>query len=211
SVLVAGNTNTLPVVVQWDNLVVTSPEQVIYAGSITPVIDKVWIKSVARPFLNRAVDIRDQGPINRQARTGVFDIVGRSLPVAVSDVRRSPTWVLDLRAETPDEADNLDLLLASGDTLLIQAPSTGPLSVVRGGYVTVGQTARSWLTSHGPIRIIEMPCTEVAPPGPDVVGATVTWAGVVASYATWADVIAAHETWADLLELIGDPTDVIVP
>lgn len=175
---------------------------------ITPALTSVWLKSIARPFLNRAVTVVDWSDIERQSRAGIYGVKGRSLPVAVSDVRGSREWTLELRTPTPSEAASLDVVLASGDPLFVHIPVD---CEVPGGYVSVGTTSERRPATRTEVRRFLLPMTEAAAPGPDVVGATVTWQSVLNAYATWADVLAAHPTWADLLELIGDPGDVIVP
>jgi hypothetical protein len=178
-------------------------------ASITPSLGgMVWFKSLARPFLNRAAIVKDFSEITRPARAGVFEVVGRSLPVAVSDVRGSRRWNLEVLTQTAAEAADFDLLLASGDPLFIQPPAD---SDVPGGYVTVGDTSQSRPARKAVRRIFSLPCTEVVPPGPAVVGATVTWQAIINGFATWADVLAAFPTWADVLEYVADPEDVIVP
>ncbi|MGW3619489.1 carbohydrate binding domain-containing protein [Micromonospora arida] len=179
-----------------------------FSGSITPTLDGVWIKSVARPFLNRQVTVVDHTAVERRGRAGVFDVVGRSFPVSVSDVRGSRRWELEVMTETRDEAEDFDLLLASGDVLLIHVPAA---SDVPGGYVAVGDTSERRRARKSIARVFSLSCVEVAAPGPDVVGATSNWQTVLNNYATWQDVLNAHATWQDLLELIGSPTDVIVP
>jgi hypothetical protein len=147
--------------------------------------------------------------VTRPARTGVFDIIGRSFPVAVNDVRKSRRWPLLLQTVTADERDMLTLLFASGDVILIQTPAACA-NLVPTGYVSVGDVDQSW---H-PLRPLTVthaaPVIEVAEPGPDVVGAAQTWATVLATYASWSAVLAAHADWADLLTLVGDPSEVIV-
>lgn len=172
----------------------------------------VWLKSIARPFLNRTVTVVQRGEpaITRPARAGVFDIVGRSFPVAVSDVRTSRRWTMHLRTYTAAEADAVDLLLASGDPLFIHVPAVCA-DTVPGGYVSVGDAVRSWHPLRPAHQLWTLPCVEVAPPAASVVGATITWAGVINSYATWADVIADNASWSDLLADVGDADDVIVP
>ena len=171
----------------------------------------IWLKSIARPFLNQRVNVinRPEVQISRKARVGVFPVVGRTLPVAVSDIRTSREWTLYLQTYTAQEADNLDLILASGDTLLVQVP--GECTSVAAGYVAVGDVD----TVNHPLRPLRktwtLPLTEVAQPGPDVVGAQSTWQTVVNTYATWEDVLLEKATWAELLELVGSPSDVIVP
>lgn len=175
---------------------------------ITPVLGGVWLKSIARPFLNRQVKVVGWDDTTRPARAGVFEIKGRSLPVAVTEARGSRRWAVQILTLTGGEASDVQMLLASGDTLLVHVPATWPS---QGGYVTAGDTTEAHPERGSIERLWTLPLTEVAAPGPDVVGASVTWQTVLNTYSTWADVIAAHPTWADLLELVGDPTDVIVP
>jgi hypothetical protein len=172
-------------------------------------IDVVWLKVVARPFLNRVVTVNDWTDVVRPARGGVFDIVGRSFPIAVSDVRGSRRYSLFIAAATVEERDNLDLLLASGEPVYVQVPSD--CEYFPGGYFDVGDVTMTRRSQRGVRRVFELPLVECAPPGADVVGAAGTWQSVISEYATWADVLAAEPTWADVLELVGDPSEVIVP
>lgn len=175
--------------------------------SITPNMTEVWLKSLARPFLNRAVTVTDWSDITRPSRSGVFEVVGRAAPLVVSEVRGSRRWSMDVRAADLGEASQIDVMLTSGDLQFIHVPTD---CAVPGGYVAVGDTTERRPTPRSTRRIFALPLTEVAAPAADVVGATITCQGVLNAYATCADVLAAHATCADLLELIGDPTDVIV-
>jgi hypothetical protein len=175
--------------------------------SITPTLDTVWVKSISRPFLNRPITVVDVSEIGRPARNGVFDVVGRSFPVAVTDVRGSRRYALTAFTETTEAAEAVDLILASGDPVFIHVPAA---QNIPGGYVVIGDTSETRFGGQDP-RLFEMPMIEVAPPGPDVVGATVEWQSIINDFATWADVIAEFATWADVLEYVGSPSDVIVP
>jgi hypothetical protein len=176
-------------------------------------LDQVWFKSIGRPFLNRAVDcVLNPSPIVRRARNEVFPIVGRSFPVASTDVRGSREVVAQVVTQTTNEREDMDLLLASGDPIFVQTPLAYPLPTM---YAVIGDTAearpvRNRLCNND-WRLWDLPLIEVAAPGPDVVGSTSTWQTVVNTYATWADVLAAHSSWASLLELVGDGSEVIVP
>ncbi|MEV0214300.1 hypothetical protein [Micromonospora sp. NPDC050695] len=212
SVLAAGTTNTLPFTFSYDSFAVTSPEVTLFAGTITPVIDGVWLKSLARPFLNRQVVVRDYSEITRRSRAGVFDVKGRSMPVAVTDVRGSRQWALDVNTYTEQERSDLDLLLAAGDILFVHVPpDAGRLSATPGGYVAVGDSREATPpTAELVWRVFSLPLTEVAAPGPDVVGATTSCQGLLNVYTSCAAVLTAHPTCASVLELIGSPSDVIV-
>lgn len=177
-------------------------------ASLTPTLGSVWLKSLTRPFLN--LPVRTLGtvdPTARRSRGGLFDVVGRSFPVAVTDAMSSPSSGLNVHCADKPTRTAVDLLLSTGDPLLIHAPAS---SWVRTHYamVTAAPASRMGL---GDQSVYGLALTEVAAPTSDLVGATVIWANVIANFATWTDLIAAEATWADVLERIGDPTDVIVP
>jgi len=177
-------------------------------GTMTATLTVPWLKFVARPFLNRSVTLGDYSDITRAARNGVFAVVGRTLPVVVSDTRGSRQVTIELQVVDADEADDLDVALASGDPVFWHAPADCPVPTM---HAAVGDVSVGRRSTYGPRRYVALPLIECAAPGPDVVGATSTWQTVLNAYPTWGDVLAAHATWGDLLELIGDPAEVIVP
>lgn len=192
--------------------VVGPAEAILYTGSIIPELDGVWLKSLARPFLNRKVIVRDFSRISRPSRSGVFPIVGRSLPIAVTDLQGSRRWTLEVYAETPQEAEALDLLISTGEVQFVHVPTTGRLAAVPGGYVGLGDTSEELLpTLELKMRVFSLPLTQVAAPGPDVVPAVGTWQSVINTYADWSAVLSAHATWDSVLQLVGSPSDVVVP
>jgi hypothetical protein len=180
-------------------------------AAATAAIDRPWLKSVSRPFLNRPMAVQGRTPaVSRKARAGVFEIKGRSLPVVVSEVRGPREWTLQVRTDTPADTRGLELLLASGDVLYVQVP---PGYDLPGGYVTVGAVTQQRISAlPGDLRSVWMlPMTEVAAPGPDVVGYTATWSSLLAEFGSWTAVTAAFGTWAEVAEFVADPETVIVP
>jgi hypothetical protein len=180
-----------------------------YDVSITQDLDQVWVKVPALPFLNRAVTASVQFEISRRARGGVFDVVGRTYPVSVSDVRSSRQFNLQVRTATAAEYRDFDLLLASGEPVFLHVPSEN--TRLPGGYFTVGDTTTSPTGRRLDEHVFTLPLTEVAAPGPDVVGSSYTWSSLLAEYANWSAVLTGNATWADVLERIGSPSEVIVP
>ena len=177
-------------------------------ANTTPVLTETWLKSIARPFLNQSFAQSEiVTDAVRPERDGVFDIIGRSLPVAVTDVRSSKQYGLRLVTRTLDEADTLDMLLASGDTLFLHVPPTWPLP---SAYVAVSNAPRAfrWSTDWSTWTLS---IKEVAAPSPDIVGSLSTYQTVLSTYATYTTLIAAHSDYADVLTLIGSPSEVIVP
>lgn len=176
---------------------------------------QVWLKSVARPFLNRALDcVLNPSPAQRSARVGLFDVIDRSYPVALGDVRLGYEYDLVTVTATYDEQQSLDYLLASGDVLYVQPTTTFPMSAA---FVAVSGTT----VEDRPVRNrdcgrdyrrFELPVTEIDEPESDVVGVTASWYTVTVTYATWSAVVAAHTTWAALLNnLVAQPSEVIRP
>lgn len=180
--------------------------------TITPNLASVWIKSLIRPFLNRAVTVVGSGEVGRSARNGVFPVVGRSLPVAVTDTRSGRS--LELEVMTSDEATarDLDLCLSAGDPVFVHVPADCTVPGLYDMYAVIGDVSYGRGPSiRGARRYHQLPLTEVVAPGSGVVGSTVTWQNVVSAFGTWSALITEEPTWHDVLERIGDPVDVITP
>jgi hypothetical protein len=187
---------------------VNAPGSTFYTDDIAPAQTGVWFKSITRPFLNRAVQVIDHTDITRPARNGIFEVVGRSYPVAVTDVRGSRRWAYEIKAETVSDADALELVFASGDPLYVQ---TDGLHDIPGGYVVAGDVTRSRFGKVSQRRYFSVPVVEVAPPASDVVGVTSTWETILAEFGSWNAVLAAFGTWAEVADYVADPSVVIVP
>lgn len=186
----------------------------VETASITPTISGVWLKDLTKPFLNRMLNcIPNQTPITRRARNGIFPIVGRTFPVAVSDVRLARELTIEVITQTMTQWQELDLITLTGDVFFIQTPPGNSLPTM---YVVIGdinllRPLRNLPKCGNDWRVFTLPLTEVAPPASDLVGSIGTWQTVVNTYATWSDVIAAHSTWASLMTLVGSPGEVVVP
>ncbi len=180
----------------------------VYA-TVTPVLSTIWMKSVARPFLNRTITVVDFGNVSTPARGGVLEVAGRRLPVAITETRGSRRYDLVLRAADQDERRALELFLSFGDVILLQVPEG---CLVPGSmYAFVADVTWTRVGAHDSgTSYATLPLTEVDSPDDGIIGYTVTWAGVVSAWATWAEVKAANATWLDLLEYVSDPEDEIV-
>jgi hypothetical protein len=182
-------------------------------ASITPTITGVWLKDITKPFLNRKLNcIPNQTPITRRARNGIFPIVGRTFPIAVSDIRLARELTIEVITQTSQQWEELDLITLTGDVFFLQTPpgNSLPTMYVAIGDISLRRPLRN-VNCGNDWRVFTFPLTEVAPPSSDLVGSLGTWQTVINTYATWADVIAAHSTWASLLTLVGSPGEVVVP
>lgn len=178
-------------------------------GLTTPTMDAVWLKSVSRPFLNTKVSVVDMGDVSRSTRSGVFPVAGARLPVVVSDLMTSRAFDLQVLTDDKTQADALDALLSLGEPLLVHVPQTCPIPIPT-MYASVGDIGTARPGRLSPVKVTTLPLTEVAPPGPDVVGVTITWFGVMSTYSTWADLLVGKATWGDVLDSVGSPDDVVI-
>lgn len=180
----------------------------VFTDDLTPVQAGVWLKSITRPFLNRAVEVVGHSNIVRPARNGIFEVRGRSAPIAVTDVRSSRRWTCTIKCLTVSDADALELVFASGDPLYVQ---TDGVHDIPGGYVAVDDVTRTRFGHVTGRRYFEVPMTEVAAPAADIVGVTSTWETLVAEFGTWTAVLAEFGSWSAVLEHVSDPSVVVVP
>lgn len=84
-----------------------------------------WIKDPAVPSLNMdlgATRLTSYADIVRAARQGVFQALGASLPIVVSDTRAGAVGSITLTLLAVSEQDKLNALLDALDTLLLQGP-----------------------------------------------------------------------------------------
>jgi hypothetical protein len=176
--------------------------------TITPDLAGFWLTSTMRSFLNLAPRVVDYTEPSRAARGGSAYVAARTLPIAQSELSAAREWTLTIRVPTLAAARRLEYAVASGDVFYLQTPDDCPIPY---GYYRLGDvSAERTIPRGGAVRLFQLPLLECAAPGPDVATASATWDSVIALYGTWADVVAAQPTWEDLLDLIGDPSEVIV-
>lgn len=181
--------------------------------SITPSLGgEVWLKSIQYPFLNRELPrvLRRDPSIGRRSRSQEFPATGRSVGVATTDLRLGQQFTLSVLVETDPLmwSRDMDLILASGELFFIHIPAGSPIP---GGYVVIGDSNEQLLTggAESP-QEFTLPCTVIAPPGPLVVGTTLTWGTVERLYGSWEALVASNATWIDLLDTVGSPEDLVV-
>lgn len=180
-------------------------------ATVTPTIDRVWLKNIAQPFLNRKVT--PVGPLGERvqpSRSGSFVVAGRRNTFAVTEVRGGNSYALRLKTETDSEREDLEAVLSQGSVVLLQLPHT--YRRFPGGYYLINDvTIRIASKVFGARRYFDLELEETSAPSFAIVGNTVTWQGIINAYATWADLIADNPTWADVMNRIGTPSDVVVP
>ncbi|HTE61632.1 MAG TPA: hypothetical protein VK631_14870, partial [Solirubrobacteraceae bacterium] len=82
-----------------------------------------WLKHPHRPDLNMAVRVRSFASKQRAGRQGVFQALGATHAIVVSDTRGPVTGTVAFRLDSIAEQDDLDALLDTVATLMLQSPS----------------------------------------------------------------------------------------
>lgn len=177
-------------------------------ASITVDIETVWLKSIEFPFLNRPVTVTNWSPIERQFRGGIFPVVGRSFPVAVTDLRSSRSYTLEAAVQTRDVARDVDYLLTSGGPIFVHVPGDCPIPQMYAIVDSSSSERRAATRSNR--RVFTLPLTEIARPKLTIVSDTATWQATFDTYGSWEALITAYPTWDALLEVVSDDTEVTV-
>jgi len=126
----------------------------------------------------------------------LYDVVGRTDPVAVTDVHSSRRITVTLRTSTNDEAERLDDALSQGRPLFLHVPDTLALPSM---YAVAGDYAAKRPSRPTAVRFWEIQLIEVSPPPASAVAPATVWQNITDSYATWQDVIDAFDTWQDVV------------
>lgn len=177
-------------------------------GTITPAVAYYRLKSPTRPSLNIRITPVSMTDVTRKARTGVFDVVGRTYPVAVSDVQGSRVFTLEVDVIGYSAKEDMDNRLSTGDTLFLQAPAVP--GMLPSMYFVAGDVSYAEDSVASGSYTFTIPMTEVAAPAYSVYGITATWQDILNTYATWSALIAAKATWQDVMDIIA-ASSVIVP
>ncbi|MEV6684447.1 hypothetical protein AB0N28_03730 [Streptomyces sp. NPDC051130] len=160
-----------------------------------PPVTDVVVKDPVQPVRSSTLTVDTVPDWTRAARQGVHQISGRTTPIVITDVRTSRTGTMTVVTETRDDITRLWWLLESGNTLLIQWPSTWGEQDV---YVQVGDVQETHILRWAKYqdRTWTLPLVEVDRPIGGLVGsATRTWADVEAESSDWLDVLTTHSAW----------------
>lgn len=180
--------------------------------SLTPVLPNAnlkpyWLMNPGRPGQNLRVEITDCSDITQSGKTGVFEVLGRSVPVVVTDNMQSDTFTFDIDAANKQEAKELAGRLALGETMYLLVAD--PLDDMDTVYFATLSVNRKRDTLRGSWTV-SVQARVTAQPAPAVYGITYTWQDVTNNYATWSALVAdpANPTWAAVPDKVS--TSVIV-
>jgi hypothetical protein len=128
-----------------------------------------WIKHPNLPALNMKVTVQAFGAVKRAARQGVFQALGAADAIVVSDTRGPETGGLILLLADQAARDQLDALLDTADTLLLQG-ATGDSHLNEDRYLSFGDHDRAPVIDHAwaPKTKDTIAWTRVAKPAGDL-------------------------------------------
>jgi hypothetical protein len=126
----------------------------------------------------------------------VFEVVGRSDPVVVSDVHGSRRTTVEIITPTVTETKALDEALSQGHPVFLQVPADLQLPTM---YATVGNFSYERLSPKSVRSRWSIPLIEVAPPPMTLVGSTSTYASVLAEHTSYADILENVDRYRDLV------------
>jgi hypothetical protein len=176
--------------------------------TITPTPGSFWFKIPARPGANKAMEITLVSEVTRRARTGRFDVLGRTNPVAVTDLQSSREFTIEIDVKGYAEMRDWDNRLASGDPILIQAPDQNQF--IDSVYAVTGDVAYRQDAKGSDSITFVVPLFEVAAPGPSVYGNSYIWNDVITDYADWNATLTAKSSWSNLISTISNSV-IVVP
>jgi hypothetical protein len=158
--------------------------------------DVVWLKFVANPQLNRRIDLTGWGPTKRSSRQVLYEVIGQSEPVVVTDVHTGKQVTIEIVTHTPEDTESLDDALGEGHPIFLQVPRGLQLRTM---YASVGDYECEPLKLSSPRSRWTLPLTEVAAPPFTLTGNTSTYATLLTSHTTYAALLSAHNHYRELM------------
>jgi hypothetical protein len=171
--------------------------------------DSVWLKSPLFPDVNTTVRLGNFGTFTRRVARGVFDVLGRSNPIVVSDIRHGLEGALTVAVRSVDELEAIRFISDVSSTVLLQTPASYNFG---SRYLALGDEHedRINIVASNAYRWVQFDFVEVDAPAGDALtttttpgqppqsGSVATWADVVTSNTDWVTLIARYPTWRDL-------------
>ncbi|TDC22458.1 hypothetical protein E1261_30910 [Kribbella albertanoniae] len=159
---------------------------------------RAWISNAVDPASAILAWVDGLDEIERPAEVGVFDMVGRTLPVVVTGTRGSRRGEVRINTETLDDRDALWGLLENGDVLLLRTTREFGVGNL---YLVVQKATEARVTRLGmfPKRRFSLEFVETSSPiGRLVSGRDNTWQQVLTGAADWQAVKTQRATWLDV-------------
>lgn len=181
-------------------------------GSLTPVLPNkntrpYWLMNPQRPGQNIRIEVVGFSEYGQTGKTGIFEILGRSVPVVVTDTMQSEEFTFDIDALNKQTAKEIAQRLALGETMyLLSGDPSNDVDTVYFSTLSFTRTIDALKSSW----TLTVSARVTGQPAPAVYGSTYVWSDVPTDYATWSAVVAdpQNTSWSNLVDKVS--TDVIV-
>lgn len=161
-----------------------------------------WLKHPGQPALNNHFDVQHGPDLTHPVSQGIFDVIGRTTPIAVSLRRNSARGELTLITWDATERAALLGLLQDGTPLLFTAPDDHGIGPA---YLAIGEVTEERISPIGnrPERRWTLDFTIVDRPTGAALAVGNTWADANGTYTSWQTLQATEGTWQGLLAGLG--------
>jgi hypothetical protein len=172
--------------------VVSSPATIVTDGRT------FWLKDVVLGAFSTKVNIQSMSDVSRPAVIlGKFNVIGRSRPIIVTDVRSGREGTMTLTGVTHVDNLNIANIIASGNTLLLQCPGSANFPDM---YFQAGDVTESWngAPSYTTIHTWSIPFTETDPPAQSAISLDFNSWLLVTQFTTWQTVLNDRTDWTEV-------------
>lgn len=169
------------------------------SSAVTVPEGRVWLRNVWDSSLAMPVQLvgKVSGDNSSESRSALLRPLGRSNPVAVTDVRSGSSGESTVLTRTDVEERALRGLFATGDILMFTAPAS--FDVGWPMYIVVGAvTYRRVSGALDDARLISFAWTQVDRPSDGAVPSPTVWGTYVSQGTIWDDWISAGTPWSDV-------------
>lgn len=194
-----GTAVTYDVVVARGAATETSPP----SASVLWTSADMWLKDVSTPERSMTVTVVGVEGRAYGQRQGVYEVIGRRMPVVVNDVQSGSTGTLALATLTLAERSALLSLLAPASVLLFQAPpeyGTGQLYLAPGALTEDRPSRRGFIEA----RTWALAFVEVDPPSLPLTISDFTYQDLLDAYATYQLVLDNEGSYFEVLTAPGN-------
>nr|AMP54253.1 hypothetical protein [uncultured bacterium]AMP54326.1 hypothetical protein [uncultured bacterium]AMP54379.1 hypothetical protein [uncultured bacterium]AMP54418.1 hypothetical protein [uncultured bacterium]AMP54463.1 hypothetical protein [uncultured bacterium] len=199
-------------------------DTVLDEDAITPNVGCVWLKNISYPYVNMEFDCDEEQrspclsveSYTSASRTGIFEVVGRSRPVAVHDVHLDDTIMVTVVTKTISDHDRMKYLVMNCGPVFLSSPpesdddDCSSWSMIPSGYYAVGPVTKTRVLPGSRTIQWDIEMTTVSRPGLGILPVTMPWNGVIERYDSWTDVLSSNESWDDLADNIADRSIAII-
>jgi hypothetical protein len=169
------------------------------SNAITITDTRAWLRAPGLPGYDTVVQFRAVPERTFPRPITYLSPIGRRTTVPVSDVRKAPSFTLEVVCTTSAENAAVEGLLEGAAVAYLLWPNT----VHHNTYVAIADAVERPLSGKVGMheRVWALTCTEVErPAGGIAFDPTASWQAILDTSASWTAVAASYTSWLDVLQ-----------